>query len=397
MEKGDNMNDEKEIITFEELYKSEKRPRNEKYSRNNQDPTYKKSYWYTILYYALVMYVVASIMVLVMYGMPQFTITMNEDERIVDAVASTTDGLTIIQESIWDNYSDTYGDYVEAVGQYNENYIVLVNKNNIHYPEVLCTRAPITQALLLDSSKLEAVISSSPTVTEWAEGASIQIFVSSTLSQITYPIAAPSEMIQGSMTFLSADASSILNFLIYLFLLPGIYYFMRLDLKIDFIEAKNKKKGIILPIIIGYAYVWVGNLVANFFSTYISQAMDVQMGEAANQQAVISAVTSSTGILMIVSAVIIGPIIEELVFRKAVFGLISNNTVALIVSTLVFGFIHVMSEASVTEAIINGSSYFVMGFVFSFIYLKSDRNIMIPIAVHILNNAISILLIFVLL
>lgn len=397
MEKGDNMNDEKEIITFEELYKSEKRPRNEKYSRKNQDPTYKKSYWYTILYYALVMYVVASIMVLVMYGMPQFTITMNEDERIVDAVASTTDGLTIIQESIWDNYSDTYGDYVEAVGQYNENYIVLVNKNNIHYPEVLCTRAPITQALLLDSSKLEAVISSSPTVTEWAEGASIQIFVSSTLSQITYPIAAPSEMIQGSMTFLSADASSILNFLIYLFLLPGIYYFMRLDLKIDFIEAKNKKKGIILPIIIGYAYVWVGNLVANFFSTYISQAMDVQMGEAANQQAVISAVTSSTGILMIVSAVIIGPIIEELVFRKAVFGLISNNTVALIVSTLVFGFIHVMSEASVTEAIINGSSYFVMGFVFSFIYLKSDRNIMIPIAVHILNNAISILLIFVLL
>lgn len=397
MEKGDNMNDEKEIITFEELYKSEKRPRNEKYSRKNQDPEYKKSYWYTILYYALVMYVVASIMVLVMYGMPQFTITMNEDERIVDAVASTTDGLTIIQESIWDNYSDTYGDYVEAVGQYNENYIVLVNKNNIHYPEVLCTRAPITQALLLDSSKLEAVISSSPTVTEWAEGASIQIFVSSTLSQITYPIAAPSEMIQGSMTFLSADASSILNFLIYLFLLPGIYYFMRLDLKIDFIEAKNKKKGIILPIIIGYAYVWVGNLVANFFSTYISQAMDVQMGEAANQQAVISAVTSSTGILMIVSAVIIGPIIEELVFRKAVFGLISNNTVALIVSTLVFGFIHVMSEASVTEAIINGSSYFVMGFVFSFIYLKSDRNIMIPIAVHILNNAISILLIFVLL
>ena len=32
----------KEIITFEELYKSEKRPRNEKYSRKNQDPTYKK-------------------------------------------------------------------------------------------------------------------------------------------------------------------------------------------------------------------------------------------------------------------------------------------------------------------------------------------------------------------
>ena len=61
-------------------------------------------------------------MVLVMYGMPQFTITMNEDERIVDAVASTTDGLTIIQESIWDNYSDTY-DYVE-LGQYNENIVL---------------------------------------------------------------------------------------------------------------------------------------------------------------------------------------------------------------------------------------------------------------------------------
>jgi hypothetical protein len=171
---------------------------------------------------------------------------------------------------------------------------------------------------------------------------------------------------------------------------------MKSDLSYDFTEFKSKKTEVIIPIIVGYAYVWVGNIVASYLSTYLSNLLGIQMGEAANQQAIISATGSSLGILMVISAVFIGPVIEELVFRKALFGLIKKDSIALLVSTLVFGLIHVVSEPSITEALINGSSYFIMGFVFGYIYIKSDRNIMIPIVVHIINNAVSILFIFLL-
>jgi membrane protease YdiL (CAAX protease family) len=168
---------------------------------------------------------------------------------------------------------------------------------------------------------------------------------------------------------------------------------MKKDLVYDLKELKAQKFEVILPIIIGYAYVWVGNIVSSVLSTYLSGLFGMQVSEAANQEAIISAVSSDLGILMIISAVFIGPVIEELVFRKALFGLIKKDSVALFVSTLNFGLIHVVTEQSIAAALINGSSYFVMGFVFGYIYIKANRNVMIPTIVHIINNAVSILVI----
>ena len=88
-----------------------------------------------------------------------------------------------------------------------------------------------------------------------------------------------------------------------------------------------------------------------------------------------------------------GLVVEELIFRKAIFGLIKSNGMALFVSTFVFGIIHLVGEASIQEALVNGISYFVMGFIFGYIYIKNNRNIMIPIAVHILSNLVSVLFI----
>jgi hypothetical protein len=96
-------------------------------------------------------------------------------------------------------------------------------------------------------------------------------------------------------------------------------------------------------------------------------------------------------VLIFISAVIIGPVVEELIFRKAIFGLISNDKVALAVSTFIFGAIHLLGEASILEALVNGVAYFVMGFVFGYIYLKNNRNIMVPIIVHVLSNLISVI------
>jgi membrane protease YdiL (CAAX protease family) len=380
------MDQEKQIITFEEIFKSEKKP------EKKERPSNKRSYTYTLLYYAMVMYIIASIIVIVFASLPNFTKTYTEEELVIEAVAQDYYGLATIPESLWQTVSTSeYNTQVSNVGTY-EGFIVIVNAYNDIYRETFYA----TDEFGFEVFNVGLFEQSAKVTRTWDDGSTMVLYRGDLLPEASiFSVDDPS--IQGPQTMLTADASSLLNFLIYLIMIPGIIYFMKHDILFDYKEAKAKGKDLIIPVILGYAYVWAGNLISNALSTFIASSYNLNVSESVNQRAIISAVTSSTGILMIISAVFIGPIIEELVFRKALFGLIKNNTVALLVSTVVFGLIHVVGEASLAEALVNGVAYFVMGFVFGFIYLKSDRNIIVPTIVHILNNGVSILFILILL
>ncbi|MDY0075380.1 MAG: type II CAAX endopeptidase family protein [Acholeplasmataceae bacterium] len=384
------MDQEKEIITFEEMYKNHKKREQPVYHEN------KRGYIYALLYYGLIMYVVASVFVIIMLQIPIFRmVAQTEDERVIEAIAQDEGGLAVIPYDTWDQYRDAYKNKVSVIGQY-QDYIVLVHPENTDVEELLFSPYETTEIMVFDESKLESVLDSSNNIDDWSEGNPIHLYHGKNMDAPTTYLR-ETRLFTGPTYTLTDDASSILNFFIYFLMIPGIYFFMKSDLKIDFEHTKSEKKEMLIPILIGYAYVWVGNLVSGLLSTYFSGLFNLEVSESANQQAIISAVTSQTGILMIISAVFIGPVIEELIFRKALFGLIKKDSIAIIVSTLVFGFIHVVTEKSFAEAIVNGVAYFVMGFVFSYIYIKAKRNIMIPIIVHIINNAVSILLIFIIL
>lgn len=79
---------------------------------------------------------------------------------------------------------------------------------------------------------------------------------------------------------------------------------------------------------------------------------------------------------------VIGPIVEEFVFREALIGSMlrggMNKWVAISVSALVFGIIHA-NPAQIPFATI-------IGFIFGIIYYKTG-NIVIPSILHILNNS----------
>jgi len=135
----------------------------------------------------------------------------------------------------------------------------------------------------------------------------------------------------------------------------------------------------------------LGNIFSNYTSSFLGDIFGLTQSESLNQITVIRSLESSGAVLMILSAVIMGPIVEELIFRKSIFGLFKSDKWALIVSTLIFGSIHLVGEASILSALVNGLSYFVMGFIFGFIYIKNKRNIFAPLAVHILSNTISII------
>ncbi len=94
--------------------------------------------------------------------------------------------------------------------------------------------------------------------------------------------------------------------------------------------------------------------------------------------------------LGILSIGVAGPIIEEFIFREGILGYMlrngMNRWVAITASALLFGIIH-MNPAQIPFAA-------AMGFIFSIIYYKTG-NIVIPSILHILNNSIVVLMMYI--
>lgn len=95
-------------------------------------------------------------------------------------------------------------------------------------------------------------------------------------------------------------------------------------------------------------------------------------------------ITRAAPLFMIIPA-IIAPILEELIFRKIIFGSLykrMNFFFAGLLSALIFGFIHGEPQHILI--------YASMGFVFAFLYVKTKR-ILVPIIVHAGMNTLVVL------
>ena len=379
------MQNGKETIRFEDMFND-----NPSKKENRKEEQNKSGYLFSLLYYVVVMYLVASILYVVVINIPGFVEIYTKDEILLKAIEDDNAGLALLDQDIYQQYKDDYLDHVVGIESYM-GFVVLVNRNNPDYMNLLYTIDPTTDELILSVIVIEDILNQNPLNTTWDGETTIVIykekdqFVPPTFFNDHYV------MVEGPQEIIDPLALSIVNFTVYLILIPGVLYFLKPDLSMDIEEIKPKKNELFLAIIIGYAYIWVGNIVSSYGSGFLSQLFNLEVDEAVNQEIIISAVRSSGSILMILSAVLIGPIVEELIFRKAFFGLIKKDSLALMSSTVIFGLIHVIGEPSIQAALVNGLSYFVMGFVFGLIYLKNKRNIVVPIMVHILSNAISIL------
>lgn len=91
-------------------------------------------------------------------------------------------------------------------------------------------------------------------------------------------------------------------------------------------------------------------------------------------------------ILMLIYAFVVGPILEELLFRGLFMNLFFANRpyLSLILSSIIFGALHTSTDW------VYLISKIALGFVLGLVYLKT-KNIKANIAVHILNNVSAIL------
>jgi membrane protease YdiL (CAAX protease family) len=198
--------------------------------------------------------------------------------------------------------------------------------------------------------------------------------------------------------------TALLNFFVYLILSIPMIILAWPKFKDDYLILKkechqNKTSPIgklMLGGLLGLALVLIGNVTVMFLTNMLAQA-GVSSPTAANQIAISRMLQSQALPIMLVTVVIIGPIVEELVFRKLFFGLIPNVWIALATSTIVFTLIHLSTEMASGDwkrILLASLGYLPGGIGLGLIYIKYKKNIFVPIIAHMLVNLLASLAIF---
>jgi len=139
----------------------------------------------------------------------------------------------------------------------------------------------------------------------------------------------------------------------------------------------------------GESAIWAvfGVFLAFFIQTIVGniEIYVLKVNPMSENTQVIMDLIEATPYLIIVTS-IIGPILEEIIFRKIIFGVIYQKTnfwIGALVSSLLFGIVHGEPELLLR--------YTAMGFTFAFLYYKTKR-ILVPIFAHTMMNTIVVII-----
>ena len=129
--------------------------------------------------------------------------------------------------------------------------------------------------------------------------------------------------------------------------------------------------GVFIAYFTQFASVWIETMILGIKTNSENTAQILELVRAAP--------------LFIVIPALIAPILEEVIFRKIIFGSLYKKTgffIAALISAVLFGIIHGEPQHLLI--------YASMGFVFAYLYVKTKR-IIVPIAVHMTLNSISVI------
>jgi membrane protease YdiL (CAAX protease family) len=96
---------------------------------------------------------------------------------------------------------------------------------------------------------------------------------------------------------------------------------------------------------------------------------------------------------VIPSAIIMAPIVEEMIFRVIFRKIIRNDTLFIIISALCFGLLHVTNEPSILDALKSSVTYITMGAFLAHSYVKTN-NMTTSMIIHCMQNSMASIMMF---
>lgn len=178
------------------------------------------------------------------------------------------------------------------------------------------------------------------------------------------------------------------EYIIYLFIsyiLISLYFtIIYKDELLNNIKKLNKKN--ILTTLIYFIIGFLLMMLSNYIINYIIIPNGISNNEQSNRDLLLN-----NKLLYGLLLSLIIPYIEEIVFRLSFKKSIKNNTIFILISSTIFGLLHIISSTKLIE-LLYFIPYFILGLTFSTIYTKTN-NIFCSTLSHILNNTITVLVI----
>ncbi|MCT2536701.1 CPBP family intramembrane metalloprotease [Aquibacillus koreensis] len=196
------------------------------------------------------------------------------------------------------------------------------------------------------------------------------------VSTIVVTLVASIFILNESTLYMVGVTWNILSFIIALVI---ILYLLRDDMKQKVSRGAAGIGMVVLWSFAGVFMAFAGQMISSLIETFI---LGIEPGSENTQQ--IMEITRSFPLFILV-VTIIAPILEEIIFRKIIFGSIYKRTnfiIAALASAFVFAVVHTDFTHLLT--------YTVMGLVFAFLYVQTKR-IIVPIIAHMAMNTVVVL------
>ena len=185
--------------------------------------------------------------------------------------------------------------------------------------------------------------------------------------------------------------STIANYLVYVVLaLYGSFLFKDRLIQ-QWNEIRKTKRKFFFGVFKGWLFLILMTLVFKFVSEMLKQFFGL-VGQGLNQLNIQSTYQEQP-LLLAVFACIIGPLVEELLFRQLLLHYLQKRLpglLSIILVGLVFALTHMHSLA--LSEWISAVDYLGGGLAFSIIYVKEKENIYYPLVVHMLGNSLSFII-----
>ena len=197
----------------------------------------------------------------------------------------------------------------------------------------------------------------------------------------------------GAKLLASVMPSAIANYLKYLVYVVLALYgsFLCKDRLIQqWKEIRKTKRKFFFGVLKGLLFLILMTVIFEFVSEMLRQFLGLD-GQSLNQSN-LQSIFQEQPLLIAVFACIIGPLMEELLFRQILLRYLRKSLptwLSIFIVGLAFALIH-MHSLSLSEWV-GAIGYLGAGLAFSIIYVKEKENIYYPLLVHMLSNSFSII------
>ena len=171
-----------------------------------------------------------------------------------------------------------------------------------------------------------------------------------------------------------------------------VVIFLRKYLVEDALKIKeNPLKFIGLSLLAGLLFIVISFVIDFAFSYLVDSSQ--------NQQNIEMIMSYGGAVPMVLAVVLFAPVVEELIYRKAIFKLFENNsiTACYVASIIFFTLPHMLSSdmSNMLTWFLQCIPYAACGFMLCYIYHKSNHNIYAVIIAHMMNNLLAAVLMFI--